>query len=117
VGSEAGGVRIVNAIREMRPGDWDATEGEVVDGILVMKVAKRRRSCCDQQLERVVEVSRGSLTWGLWRCTRCERTYSIGPKLPPTWVNALARACIKLYCEYQAAVAAAYGSGLSDRYT
>jgi len=105
---EAGGVRIVNAIREMRPGDWDATEGEVRNGILLMKMAKRRRVCCGQMLERVVEVRRGSLTWGLWRCTRCEAAYSIGPKLPPTWVSSLARACIELYCSYHAAVAAAY---------
>jgi len=46
------------------------------------------------------------LPGGGGRCTRCERTYSIGPKLPPdVWVSALARTCIELFREYQAALA------------
>ncbi len=105
---DAGGVLIVNAIREFRPGDWDASEGEVVDGVLVLRPIRRRRRCCGQDLVLVAEAVRGNLTWGLWRCRRCERTYSIGPKLPPTWVNALARACIELYCQLGAKVEAAY---------
>jgi hypothetical protein len=110
----AGGVEIVNAIREMRPGDWDASEGEVVDGVLVMRPTRRRRRCCGEDLVLVAEAARGSLTWGLWRCRRCERTYSVGPKLPPTWVSALARACIELYCEFVAKVETGYGSGTPD---
>jgi hypothetical protein len=103
------GVRIVNAIREMRPGDWDASEGEVVDRILIMRDAKRRQRCCGQELVLVAEASHPSLgTWGLWRCSCCERRYSIGPKLPRTWVSALARFCIELYCDLQRQVAAAH---------
>jgi hypothetical protein len=106
----AGGTEIVNAIRELRPGDWDASEGEVVDRILVLRPAMRTRRCCGRDLELVVEAERGTLTWGLWRCSRCERAYSVGPELPPTWVGALARACIELYCDFCAEVEAAYQS-------
>lgn len=103
---EAGGVRIVNAILD-NTGEGNASEGEVSHGILIMRRVERRRSCCDQPLARAVEVGQGSFTWGLWRCTRCERTYSIGPKLPPgVWVSALARTCIELFREYQATLAA-----------
>jgi hypothetical protein len=62
----AGGTEIVNSIREMRPGDWDASEGEVVDRILVLRPATRTRRCCGRDLELVVEAERGTLTWGLW---------------------------------------------------
>jgi hypothetical protein len=106
----AGGVPILSAIREMRPGDWDASDGEVVDGVLVMRPIRRRRRCCGEELVLVAEAVRGDLTWELRRCRCCERTYSIGPKLPPTWVSALARACIELYCEFVAKVETAYGS-------
>jgi len=99
---------IVNAICDLRPGDWDASVGEVIDGILVLRRTRRPTQCCDRELVLVAEASRGTLTWGLWRCSRCERSYSIGPKLPPTWVSALARACVELYRDYRAAVAAAY---------
>jgi hypothetical protein len=54
----AGGTEIVNAIREMRPGDWDASEGEVVDRILVLRPAMRTRRCCGRDLELVVEAER-----------------------------------------------------------
>jgi hypothetical protein len=100
---------IVNAIRQGVDA-CEASEGEVVDGILVLRPAKRTTHCCDEPLELVAEARRGSMTWGLWRCKRCERSYSIGPKLPPTWVSALARTCIALYCDYRDAVAAAYRS-------
>jgi hypothetical protein len=99
---------VVNAILELKPGDWDASTGEVVDGVLVMTPAMRTRRCCGRDLELVAEAVRGSLTWGLWRCRRCERWYSIGPRLPAGWCTPLARACIELYCDYRAAVAAAY---------
>jgi hypothetical protein len=105
----AGGEPIVNAICELRPGEWDASEGEVSNGVLVMRPTKRRRRCCNDELYCVVEVENGTLTWGLWRCRHCERSYSIGPKLPGGWVGRLADICIELYCDYQAAVAAAYG--------
>jgi len=108
--NDANDGRIVNAICQLRPGEWDASEGEVVDGILVMRPTTRRRLCCDRPLELVVEAGDGPRTWGLWRCRRCERTYSFGPKLPATWVGVLARACIGLYEEFQAKVAEAYGS-------
>lgn len=107
---KADDVEIVNAICEVRPGDWDATDAEVIDGILVMRPTKRRARCCNHDLVLVAAASRGSLTWEMRRCIRCERAYSIGPKLPPTWVGALARACIELYCEFRAAVAEAYAS-------
>lgn len=109
---EADGTPIVNAIRE-DIGNWEASDGEVVRGILIMRMAQRRRSCCGRPLERIAGVRRGSLTWELWSCTECERTYSIGPKLPPTWVSALARECIELYCDYRAAVAVAHTDGSS----
>ena len=99
---------IVNAIFAPRRGRWDATEGEVIDRILVMRPAMRRRRCCGQDLDLVTAASRGSFTWELRRCGRCERTFSIGPKLPPTWGSVLAQRCITLYSEYQAAVAAVY---------
>jgi hypothetical protein len=99
---------IVNAIREFRPGDWDASTGEVVDGILVMRPARRVRRCCGEGLYLVTEATRGQFVWGLWRCRRCERSYSIGPRLPATWVGRLAQVCIELCCDYQKAVADAY---------
>lgn len=105
----AGGEPIVNAICERRPGRRDASEGELVRGVLVMRPTARRRRCCGQELDLITEVrhaTRPSLTWGLWRCGRCERSYSIGPELPAGWVAALARACVELYCDYTAAVAA-----------
>ncbi len=99
---------IVNAIREWGDQGLDASTGEVVDGILIMRPAERIHCCCDDDLEVVAEAARGTLTWGLWRCTHCERSYSIGPKLPPTWVSPLARMCIELYRDYLRAVAIAY---------
>jgi hypothetical protein len=92
----------------MRPGTWDASEGEVSNGVLIMKPTRRRVSCCGQPLELLAEASRGSLRWGLWRCTTCEQAYSIGPKLPDCWVHALARACIELYETLQAEIDHAY---------
>jgi len=99
---------IVNAIRELRPGDWDASPGEVSDGVLVMRPARRTRRCCDDQLELVAQATRGQFTWELRRCRHCERPYSIGPKLPGGWGGGLARICVELYCDYLAAVAEAY---------
>jgi hypothetical protein len=105
---EIDGEPIVNAIRELGDGGCDASTGEVVDGVLVMTPTNRTGRCCNDGLTLVAEASRGQFTWGLWRCKHCERAYSIGPKLPPTWVSALARMCIELYCDYRTAVAAAY---------
>jgi hypothetical protein len=103
--------RIVLAIRE-GIGNWEASQAEVVDGVLIMRRAERQRECCGAVLTLVAEARRGSMTWELRRCLTCEREHSIGPGLPPTWLNALARACIGLYNDYQAAVAEAYGRGL-----
>jgi hypothetical protein len=103
---------IVNAILEVRPGIWHASEGELDRRVLVMKPARRRRRCCGEALSVVVEVSHPthpSFTWGLWRCGRCERTYSLGPRLPAGWTAALARVCVELYRDYVTAVAATYG--------
>lgn len=100
--------QIVLAIRE-GIGHWHASQAEVIDGVLILRRAERQRECCGADLTLVAEARRGSMTWELRRCLRCEREYAIGPALPPTWVNALARQCIDLYAEYQAAVAAAYG--------
>ena len=106
---------IVNAIRALRPGDWDASEGEVRDRVLVMRSTRRRRRCCDEELSCVVEVARGTLTWGLWRCRRCERSYSVGPELPRGWGDRLASTCVELYRDYHAAIAAAYSPGAGER--
>lgn len=57
----AGGTEIVNSIREMRPGDWDASEGEVVDRILVLRPAMRTRRCCGRDLELVVGAGHADL--------------------------------------------------------
>jgi hypothetical protein len=103
--------QIVLAIRE-GIGHWEASRAEVVDGVLIMRRAERQRECCGADLTLVAEARRGSMTWELRRCLTCEREYSIGPALPPTWVTALARRCIDLYAEYQAAVAEAYGRRL-----
>lgn len=106
----ADGERVVNAICELRPGQWDASEGELIDGVLVMRPARRQHDCCGKELDLIVEVAhpnQESRTWGLWRCKRCERSYSIGPKLPNAWIGAIARVCIELYCDYRAAVATA----------
>ncbi len=103
--------RIVLAVREGL-GNWDASVGEVVEGVLVMRRAERQRECCEAELALVAAASRGSMTWELRRCLRCEREYSIGPALPPCWVTALASRCIDLHEEYEAAVAEAYGQSL-----
>jgi hypothetical protein len=58
------GAPIVNAIRELRPGDWDASVGEVSDGVLVMRPARRTRRCCDDELYCVVEVEHGYVDLG-----------------------------------------------------
>jgi hypothetical protein len=102
------GQRIVLAIREGL-GKWEASEGEVVEGVLVMRRAERQRECCGEDLTLVAEASRGSLTWELRRCLRCEREYSNGPVLPACWVTALAGRCIDLYEAYEAEVSKAYG--------
>ena len=105
--------RIVLAIREGL-GHWEASAGEVVEGVLIMRRAERRRQCCGSDLTLVAAASRGSLKWQLLRCLRCEREYSIGPALPPCRVTALATRCIDLYEQYQAAVSKAYGQSLGD---
>jgi hypothetical protein len=103
--------RIVLALREGL-GNWDASLGEVVEmvegNVLVMRRAERQRECCGKDLTLVAAASRGSMTWELRRCLRCEREYSIGPALPPCWVSGLARRCIALYEAYEEAVAEAY---------
>lgn len=103
--------RIVNAILELRAGEWDATTGEVVDGILVMRPAKRTRECCDEEPELVAHAEREPFRWELRCCRRCGRSYSIGPALPPVMVSPLSRAMIELYDAYRAAVISA---GASD---
>ena len=94
-------------------GNWDASVGEVVEmvegNVLVMRRAERQRECCGQDLTLVAAASRGSMVWELRRCLRCEREHSIGPALPPCWLNALAHRCIDLYNDYEAAIAEAYG--------
>jgi hypothetical protein len=99
---------ILFAIRE-GIGQWPASTGQVVENVLIMRRAERRRQCCGRDLTLVAEVTRGSMTWGLWRCTGCESEYSIGPALSPGWVNTLARLCIDLYSDLQTAIAEAYG--------
>lgn len=99
---------ILFAIRE-GIGQWDASTGEVVEKVLIMHRAERRSQCCGRDLTLVAEVARGSMTWGLWRCTCCEAEYSIGPALPATWVSALSRRCIEMYSDLQGAIAEAYG--------
>jgi hypothetical protein len=104
---EGNGAPIVNAVLERRAGDFDASEGEVHEGVLLIRPVKRRHACCGRPLTRVVEVGTPPHSWGLWWCRECERLYSIGPKLPKNvWVSALARECISLYEAYIAAVAA-----------
>lgn len=107
--------RIVLAIRQ-GIGNWDASVGDVVEmaegNVLIMRKAERQRECCGCDLTLVAEARRGSMSWELRRCLRCEREYSIGPALPPCWLSALARRCIDLYVEYQASVAEAYGQAL-----
>jgi hypothetical protein len=39
-----------------------------------------------------------------------EQAYSVRPRLPPTWVNVLARACIELHRDFCAEVEATYRS-------
>jgi hypothetical protein len=102
---------IVNAIREFRPGDWDASTGEVFDGILLLRPTRRITRCCDEDLYLVAEATHYQFVWGLWRCRQCESSYSIGPKLPPGWVGRLGEILIALYCDYQKAVADAYRGG------
>ena len=78
----AGDEPVVNAIRELRRGHWLASEGELVDGVLVMRPIRRRRRCCGDDLYLITEVRHPtyrSFTWSLRRCRHCERSYSIGP--------------------------------------
>jgi hypothetical protein len=108
----AGDEPVVNAIRELRTGHWLASEGELVDGVLVMRPIRRRHRCCGEELYLITEVRHRtyrSFTWSLRRCRHCECSYSIGPRLPDVWVGALARVCIELYCNYTAAVRDTYG--------
>jgi hypothetical protein len=97
--------RIVNAILELRRGDWDATTGEVSNGVLVLRPTRRVRECCGEEL--ITKTTRGMFTWELRRCGHCHRSYSIGPALPPVMISPLARNLIELYTAHQDAVAAA----------
>jgi hypothetical protein len=110
-----GGELIVNAICELRPGNWQASRGEVERGVLLMRPCRRRRRCCGESLILLAQATHpehSSFTWGLWRCGRCGRSYSIGPRLPQgVWVSAIARICIELYRDYQAAVLAGRAAG------
>src|SRR5262245_60840010 len=104
---------ILFAIRE-GIGAWEASTGEVVGNGLIMRRTERRRQCCERDLTLIAEVTRGCMTWALWRCTCCESEYSIGLALPPTWVNALAHLCIDLYTGLQSAIAEEYGKAHSN---
>lgn len=96
---------ILFAIRE-GIGQWDASMGQVVERVLIMRRAERPRRCCGTDLPLVADARYGAMTWELRRCLRCQREYEIGPPLPATWVSALSRVCIDLYVDFQAAVAA-----------
>ena len=92
----AGDEPVVNAIRELRPGHWLASEGKLIDGVLVMRPIRRRRRCCGDDLYLITEVRHPtyrSFTWSLRRCRHCERSYSLGPRLPDAWVGR-AGACV-----------------------
>ena len=106
--AEEGKREIMLAIREGL-GRWEASEGEVVEDVLVIRRANRKERCCGRGLSLVASATRGTMSWELRRCLVCEREYSIGPALPSTWVTALARRCIELHEAFQVAVAAAYG--------
>jgi hypothetical protein len=110
----AGEEPVVNAIRELRPGHWLASEGEVVDGVLVIRPIRRRRRCCGDELYVIAgapsHLSNVRMVPATLQALR--RSYSIGPRLPRGWVSALAPVCIELYCDYIAAVGDAYGRGV-----
>src|SRR6185437_3633151 len=73
----AGDEPVVHAIRVLRPGHWPASEGELIDGVLVMRPIRRRRRCCGDELYLITEVRHATyraFTLSLRRCSHCERS-------------------------------------------
>jgi hypothetical protein len=60
------------------------------------------RNCCGEPLDLIREARHGELAWRIWECHVCGTRYSIGPKPPPTWIDAVARVFRSLYDEVHA---------------
>lgn len=62
-----------------------------------------------KEVARCIVINRG-ITFRVWRCAWCEQTTTEG-WIPPTWINAIARATSEISREVEAELARRYNAG------